>query len=87
MQMLTTACSHLHIGFVLMIAAQLSMRVFGVQKPLAYSNVSLIDPVSQAPCRVSWRYLADGTKVSCVPCSAAHKRLHVQVLLLHCLAS
>ena len=36
----------------------------GVQKPVAYSNVSLIDPVTKAACRVSWRYLADGTKVS-----------------------
>lgn len=35
-----------------------------LQKPIAYSNVSLIDPVTKAPCRVSWRYLADGAKVS-----------------------
>lgn len=35
-----------------------------LQKPIAYSNVALIDPVTKAACRASWRYLEDGTKVS-----------------------
>lgn len=35
-----------------------------MQKPIAYSNVALIDPVTKAACRSSWRYLEDGTKVS-----------------------
>ena len=47
---------------------ELFAKVAGtVQKPLAYSNVSLIDPVTKASSRVSWRYLADGTKVSFTP--------------------
>lgn len=37
--------------------------IVDIEKPIAYSNVSLIDPVTKAPCRVSWRYLADGAKV------------------------
>ena len=35
-----------------------------LQKPIAYSNVALIDPVTKAACRSRWRYLEDGTKVS-----------------------
>lgn len=34
-----------------------------VESPIAYSNVSLIDPVTKHPVKVSWRYLEDGTKV------------------------
>lgn len=34
-----------------------------VESPIAYSNVSLIDPVTKAPVKVSWRYLEDGSKV------------------------
>jgi len=34
-----------------------------VQVPLQYSNVALIDPVTSAPVRSTWRYLSDGTKV------------------------
>lgn len=34
-----------------------------VESPISYSNVSLIDPVTKAPVKVSWRYLEDGSKV------------------------
>jgi large subunit ribosomal protein L24 len=34
-----------------------------VESPIAYSNVSLIDPVTKHPVKVSWRYLEDGSKV------------------------
>lgn len=34
-----------------------------VESPIAYSNVSLLDPVTKSPVKVSWRYLEDGTKV------------------------
>jgi len=34
-----------------------------VESPIAYSNVSLIDPVTKHPVKVAWRYLEDGTKV------------------------
>jgi hypothetical protein len=34
-----------------------------VESPIAYSNVSLIDPVTKAPVKVAWRYLEDGSKV------------------------
>lgn len=34
-----------------------------VESPVAYSNVSLIDPVTKHPVKVTWRYLEDGTKV------------------------
>lgn len=34
-----------------------------VESPVSYSNVSLIDPVTKAPVKVSWRYLEDGSKV------------------------
>lgn len=37
--------------------------IVDIEKPIAYSNVALIDPVTKAPCRTSWRYLEDGTKV------------------------
>lgn len=37
--------------------------IVDIEKPIAYSNVALIDPVTKAPCRSSWRYLEDGTKV------------------------
>ena len=34
-----------------------------VESPIAYSNVSLIDPVTKHPVKAAWRYLEDGTKV------------------------
>lgn len=34
-----------------------------VESPVPYSNVSLLDPVTKSPVKVSWRYLEDGTKV------------------------
>eukprot|EP00889_Picochlorum_renovo_P008741 jgi/Picre1/35771/NNA_003231.t1 len=34
-----------------------------VESPVAYANVSLIDPVTKSPVKVTWRYLEDGTKV------------------------
>ncbi|KAL3139644.1 hypothetical protein ABBQ38_003961 [Trebouxia sp. C0009 RCD-2024] len=37
--------------------------IVDIEKPIAYSNVALIDPVTKAACRTSWRYLEDGTKV------------------------
>ena len=33
------------------------------QTPIHYSNVRLVDPVTRAPVRVSWRFLEDGSKV------------------------
>lgn len=33
------------------------------ESPLHYSNVQLIDPVTNAPVRVTWRFLEDGSKV------------------------
>lgn len=37
--------------------------IISVESPLHYSNVQLVDPVTNAPVRVSWRYLEDGTKI------------------------
>lgn len=37
--------------------------VIPVEAPIHYSNVSLVDPQTGAPCRVEWRFLEDGTKV------------------------
>ncbi|KAL0040764.1 hypothetical protein WJX79_004793 [Trebouxia sp. C0005] len=37
--------------------------IVDIEKPIAYSNVALVDPVTKAPCRSTWRYLEDGTKV------------------------
>lgn len=37
--------------------------IVDIEKPVAYSNVSLVDPVTKAACRTSWRFLEDGTKV------------------------
>lgn len=34
-----------------------------MESPLHYSNVSLIDPVTKSPVRITWRYLEDGSKV------------------------
>eukprot|EP00897_Mesotaenium_endlicherianum_P000457 jgi/Mesen1/10411/ME000081S09797 len=34
-----------------------------IESPVHVSNVSLMDPVTGAPCRVTWRYLEDGTRV------------------------
>lgn len=34
-----------------------------MEAPLHVSNVQLVDPVSGAPCRVTHRFLEDGTKV------------------------
>jgi len=34
-----------------------------MEAPLHVSNVQLVDPVNGAPCRVTYRYLEDGTKV------------------------
>lgn len=34
-----------------------------VESAIHYSNVSLIDPVTNAPVKTSWRYLEDGSKV------------------------
>ena len=33
------------------------------QVPIHFSSVALIDPVTSAPVRTTWRYLEDGTKV------------------------
>mmetsp|Transcript_173 Transcript_173/g.1300 ORF Transcript_173/g.1300 Transcript_173/m.1300 type:complete len:131 (-) Transcript_173:1921-2313(-) len=38
-------------------------RIVTIEVPIDASNVSIADPVSQAPVRVSWRFLEDGTKV------------------------
>ena len=37
--------------------------IVSVESPLHYSNVSLVDPVTEQPVRVTWRFLEDGTKV------------------------
>lgn len=37
--------------------------VVSVEAPIHYSNVCLTDPVTNAPVRVTWRYLEDGSKV------------------------
>lgn len=37
--------------------------IISVESPLHYSNVSLIDPVTKQPVRVSWCFLEDGSKV------------------------
>ena len=37
--------------------------IISVESPLHYSNVALLDPVTNAPVRASWRWLEDGTKV------------------------
>lgn len=34
-----------------------------MESAVHYSNVSLIDPVTNAPVKTSWRYLEDGSKV------------------------
>ena len=47
------------------------MRFGLAQVPIHFSNVALIDPVTAAPVRTTWRYLEDGTKVRRVPSRAA----------------
>ena len=37
--------------------------IISVESPLHYTNVQLVDPVTNSPVRVCWRYLEDGTKV------------------------
>eukprot|EP00850_Spirogloea_muscicola_P011100 SM000067S20377 [mRNA] locus=s67:506786:508542:- [translate_table: standard] len=37
--------------------------IITMEAPLHVSNVSLLDPVTGSPCRVSFRWLEDGTKV------------------------
>ena len=37
--------------------------IVSVESPLHYSNVSIVDPVTNAPVKVSFRYLEDGTKI------------------------
>eukprot|EP00850_Spirogloea_muscicola_P002351 SM000009S23480 [mRNA] locus=s9:189656:191424:+ [translate_table: standard] len=37
--------------------------IITMEAPLRVSNVSLLDPVTGSPCRVSFRWLEDGTKV------------------------
>ena len=37
--------------------------IVSVESPVHYSKVALVDPVTNAPVRVNWRYLEDGTKV------------------------
>lgn len=37
--------------------------IVSIESPIHYSNVALVDPVTNAPVRVSWRYLEDGSKV------------------------
>lgn len=34
-----------------------------MESPLHYSNVSVVDPVTNAPVKVTWRYMEDGSKV------------------------
>jgi len=34
-----------------------------VESPIAYSNVSLVDPVTKSPVKTSWRFLETGEKV------------------------
>ncbi|KAL4458071.1 hypothetical protein ABPG75_012936 [Micractinium tetrahymenae] len=37
--------------------------IVSVESPLHYSNVSLLDPMNNQPCRVAWRYTEGGDKV------------------------
>ncbi|CAH9099755.1 unnamed protein product [Cuscuta epithymum] len=37
--------------------------IFTVEAPLHVSNVQVLDPVTERPCKVGIRYLEDGTKV------------------------
>ena len=37
--------------------------IVSVESPLHYSNVSLVDPVTNAPVKTTWRFLEDGNKV------------------------
>lgn len=37
------------------------------QAPLHYSNVQLLDPITQKPVRIGYKFLEDGTKVPCPP--------------------
>ena len=37
--------------------------IVSVESPVHYSNVRLVDPVTNSPVGVSWRYLEDGSKV------------------------
>ncbi|KAL8148893.1 uncharacterized protein LOC141708515 isoform X2 [Apium graveolens] len=37
--------------------------IFTVEAPLHVSNVQVLDPVSEKPCKIGIRYLEDGTKV------------------------
>ena len=39
--------------------------IITTESPLHYSNVQLVDPVTNAPVRVTWRFLEDGTKARC----------------------
>lgn len=38
--------------------------IITTESPLHYSNVQVVDPVTKAPVRLTWRFLEDGTKVS-----------------------
>jgi ribosomal protein L24 len=42
--------------------------IVSTESPLHYSNVQLIDPITNSPVRVTWRYLEDGSKVSSLCC-------------------
>jgi large subunit ribosomal protein L24 len=46
--------------------------IISVESPLHYSNVSLIDPVTKQPVRISWCFLEDGSKASPVHGAATH---------------
>lgn len=37
--------------------------IITTESPLHYSNVQVVDPVTKAPVRLTWRFLEDGTKV------------------------
>ncbi|GAB4848300.1 hypothetical protein Ancab_002967 [Ancistrocladus abbreviatus] len=37
--------------------------IFSVEAPLHVSNIQVLDPVTQKPCKIGIRYLEDGTKV------------------------
>jgi ribosomal protein L24 len=43
--------------------------IITTESPLHYSNVQLVDPVTKAPVRSTWRFLEDGSKVH-MKCSA-----------------
>jgi Ribosomal proteins 50S L24/mitochondrial 39S L24 len=45
--------------------------IITAESPLHYSNVQLVDPVTKAPVRATWRFLEDGSKV----CSSGGSRL------------